>query len=100
ESVKQAAVADRLVLTKTDLLETADRQAALERLHARLSALNPAAPRLDAARGEAQPARLLDCGLYDPATKTADVKRWLAEEAYAQPDQHHDRHHDHHHHQH
>lgn len=98
ESVKQAAVADRLVLTKTDLLETADRQAALERLHARLSALNPAAPRLDAARGEAQPARLLDCGLYDPATKTADVKRWLAEEAYAKPDQHHDHHHDHHHH--
>lgn len=83
ESVKQAAVADRLVLTKTDLIETADQRAALDALLARLSALNPAAPRLDAARGEAVPARLLDCGLYDPATKSADVRRWLAEEAYA-----------------
>ncbi len=83
ESVKQAAVADRLVLTKTDLIETADQRTALDALLARLSALNPAAPRLDAARGEAVPARLLDCGLYDPATKTADVRRWLAEEAYA-----------------
>lgn len=83
ESVKQAAVADRLVLTKTDLIETADQRAALDALIARLSALNPAAPRLDAASGEAIPARLLDCGLYDPATKTPDVRRWLAEEAYA-----------------
>jgi G3E family GTPase len=89
ESVKQAAVADRLVLTKTDLLKTVDQQAALGKLLARLCALNPAAPRLDAARGEAAPARLLDCGLYDPATKTPDVRRWLAEEAYARHDHHH-----------
>jgi G3E family GTPase len=40
ESVKQAAVADRLILTKTDLA-TPDQRAALE---ARLQALNPAAP--------------------------------------------------------
>src|SRR4029077_2892019 len=39
---------------------------------------------LDAAAGEASPARLLDCGLYDPRSKTADVRRWLSEEAYAQ----------------
>ena len=26
------------------------------------------------------PARLLDCGLYDPEQKIPDVKRWLAEE--------------------
>ena len=31
-----------------------------------LRALNPAAPILDAAAGEATAARLLDCGLYDP----------------------------------
>lgn len=89
EAVKQAAVADRLVLTKTDLLKTNDEHAALDRLRARLSAINPAAPRLDAATGEATPARLFDCGLYDPASKTADVKRWLAEEAYAAADDHH-----------
>lgn len=87
ESVKQAAVADRLVLAKTDLIGNGSRDSVLEPLLARLSALNPAAPRLDAARGEATAARLLDCGLYDPATKIADVKRWLAEDTYARHDQ-------------
>ncbi len=81
ESVKQAAVADRLVLSKTDLLDTPERRANRDTLVARLRALNPAAPILDAA--QATPARILDCGLYDPARKSADVTRWLAEEAYA-----------------
>jgi G3E family GTPase len=90
--VKQAAVADRIVLTKTDLLDTPERIADGERLCARLAALNPAAPLLDAANGEATPERLLDCGLYDPAGKIADVARWLAEESYA-PHAH-DHHHD------
>ncbi|MDP2621969.1 MAG: GTP-binding protein [Hyphomicrobiales bacterium] len=80
ESVKQAAVADRVVLTKTDLMEAA--AAALAALKARLSALNPAAPILDAAKGEARAARLFEAGLYNPATKHPDVARWLAEEAY------------------
>jgi G3E family GTPase len=83
EAVKQAAVADRIVLTKTDLLDTPERNANCERLRARLADLNPAARVLDAANGEATPERLLDCGLYDPAGKTPDVTRWLAEESYA-----------------
>ena len=78
ESVRQVAVADRIVLAKTDLAGTGT-----EQLVARLRALNPAAPILDAAAGEATPNRLLDCGLYDPERKIPDVKRWLAEEAYA-----------------
>lgn len=82
EAVKQVAVADRLVLTKTDLLDTEERRAAAERLRARLRQLNPAAPMLDAAAGEAVAARLLDCGLFDPERKIPDVKRWLAAEAY------------------
>jgi G3E family GTPase len=83
EAVKQAAVADRLVLAKTDLLDTAERLAAADRLRVRLRRLNPAAPLLDVQDGETKAARLLDCGLYDPDRKIADVKRWLAEEAYA-----------------
>jgi len=95
ESVKQAAVADRIVLTKTDLLDTAERRAAAERLRTRLRKLNPAAPLLDAATGEATAARLLDCGLYDPQGKTPDVRRWLAAEAYAETAPHdHAHHHD------
>src|SRR5262249_34674121 len=42
ESVKQAAVADRIALTKTDLADTPERKAATSALIARLRALNPA----------------------------------------------------------
>ena len=91
EAVKQAAVADRIVLTKTDI--TDDGQIA--RVTARLRALNPAAPILDAAKGEAGADRLLGCGLYDPGRKIPDVKRWLAAEAYADAQAHgHGHHHD------
>jgi G3E family GTPase len=83
ESVKQAAVADRIVLTKTDLAESAEQRAAVDAVKVRLRRLNPAAPILDAAAGEAVASCLLDCGLYDPDSKILDVKRWLADEAYA-----------------
>ncbi|HUI96876.1 MAG TPA: GTP-binding protein [Xanthobacteraceae bacterium] len=81
EAVKQIAVADRIVLAKSDLLDTPARRAAAETLVARVRGLNPAAPILDAAAGEAVAGRLLGCGLYDPARKTPDVRRWLAAEA-------------------
>src|SRR5437899_913845 len=61
ESVKQAAVADRIVLAKTDLLDTPERQADKARLVARLHALNPGAVILDAAAGEASAKALLAC---------------------------------------
>src|SRR5215475_5946737 len=83
EAVKQVAVADRLVLTKTDLVTSPAGRTSLGALRARLLALNPAAYLLDAAAGEADAAHLLNCGLYDPANKIPDVKRWLAAEAYA-----------------
>jgi G3E family GTPase len=76
EAVRQAAVADRLVLTKTDLPHPGDTLAALQQ---RLRALNPAAPLIVVA--EAKAANLLDCGLYDPATKKPDISRWLQDEA-------------------
>lgn len=91
EAVKQAALADRLVLTKTDLANPEQRARITERLHA----LNPAAPILDAAKGEATPDRLLNCGLYDPTRKIPDVKKWLAAEAYADGHAHHDHVHEH-----
>ena len=94
ESVKQVAVADRIVLTKTDLLDAPESQRGKDSLIARLRALNPAAPILDAATGEATPARLLACGLFDPDRKIPDVKRWLAAEAYAESESGHHHHHD------
>ena len=88
EAVKQAAVADRIVLTKTDLADAAQR----EGISARLRALNAAAPILDSAKGEAVPERLLGSGLYDPDKKIPDVRKWLAAEAHSHGDHHH--HHD------
>ena len=59
ESVKQAAVADRLVVTKTDL---ADPGPVMERLRR----LNPGAPVLEAVFGEVEPAELFGGGERDP----------------------------------
>jgi G3E family GTPase len=92
EAVKQAAMADRLVLTKTDLVAEGDR-AALETLRSRLAALNPSAVLLDAALGEASPARLFNAGLYDPESKSPNVRKWLNAESFDSGDGH-----DHHHH--
>ena len=78
ESVKQAAVADRIVLTKTD---TASRQQ-IEALTARLSTLNPAADVMEAILGDIAPERLFDTGLYQPSRKTPDVQNWLRAAAY------------------
>jgi G3E family GTPase len=96
ESVKQAAVADRLLLTKTDLADPA----AIDRLQRRLRALNPAAPIIPVAHGEVEPARLFDAGLYNPKTKSLDVQRWLQAEAYLNREAEHDHAHDHGHHDH
>jgi G3E family GTPase len=93
EAVKQVAVADRIVLTKTDLPEGAARAPALRR---RLASLNPGARILVPADGEATAGTLLGLGLYDPDGKIPDVRRWLNAEAYADHD--HDHHgHGHHH---
>lgn len=83
EAVRQVAVADRLVVSKTDLAGDDTAREALARLEARLKTLAPGAVRLDAARGETDAAAVLAAGLYDPATKTPDVARWLNEEAVA-----------------
>ena len=67
ESVRQAAVADRIVITKTDMA----RGAGLDTLHARLRALNPAAPILRAARGDVDPEILLNASLDDGRRRVA-----------------------------
>jgi G3E family GTPase len=77
EARRQAAVADRLVVTKTDLSQA--RSAAA--LRQRLARLNPTAPIFDAAAGEGMATALFGAGVYDPSGKTADVARWLRAEA-------------------
>ena len=90
EAVKQAAVAERIVLTKTDLAGPD----AVPALTARLAGLNPHAAILD---GQAEPsvAALMECGAWNPETKSADVRKWLAAETDGGHS--HAHHHDHHH---
>lgn len=89
EPVKQAALADRLILTKTDLAGP-ERTAQVQ---ARLRALNPAAPQIIALHGGLDAATLLDCGLFSVQGKHPDAEGWLKAEAYASHD--HSHHHDH-----
>ena len=97
EAVRQVAVADRIVVAKSDLADTAT----LAELESRLSSINPRAEQRPAA--EADAAQLVGCGLYAPDTKTADVRRWLGEDEHDHHHHHghdHDHSHDHHHHDH
>jgi G3E family GTPase len=85
EAVRQAAVADRLLISKTDLAD-ADTSA---RLRARLEDLNPGAALYEIVQGDIDPALLFDSGPFDPSGKSDKVQTWLNAEA-------HDHHHDHH----
>ncbi len=95
EAAKQIAVADRLVLTKADLVDEAGREAVARRL----DGLNPAAPRLVADHGAVEPSALLEAGLFKADGKIPDVADWLRAEAYGAEDHGHG-HHGHHHHHH
>ena len=73
EAVKQAAMADRLVVTKTDLAGSGQ----VTRLMNALRRVNPGAALLVADHGSISAQRLLEGGLYDGARKRADVQAWL-----------------------
>jgi len=79
ESVKQAALADCLVVSKTDIAAPA----AVSRLRGRLKRVNPGAQVLQAVRGAVAPGALFGAALLDPAAERETVERWLNEEAYS-----------------
>jgi G3E family GTPase len=100
EAVKQAAVAERIVLAKTDLVED---EARLARLRDRLHQLNPGAALLSA---DAPADAIVAGGLFGLDGKIADVREWLKAEAVEEAEQqshahqhghHHHGHHGHHH---
>jgi G3E family GTPase len=94
EAVRQAAVADRLFVTKADIAAP-EIVAALE---ARLRALNPGAPLHHAHHGAIDPALVLSAGPYDPAARPEAVLQWLNGASHHEDHAHHR--HGHHHHQH
>ena len=85
ESVKQAAVADCLLVSKSDIAVPA----ALGRLRTRLTRINPGAQLLEAVRGAVAPGLLFGTAPVDPAAEREVVERWLNEEAYAKAEPEH-----------
>ena len=79
--MRQAAVAERIVLTKGDLVSD---HATLERLKERLRALNPGARIVEAVDGNVAAAAVIGAGLFDLEGKIADVREWLKAEAVAE----------------
>lgn len=73
EARKQAAVADVLLITKTDLASPAQ----LDTLKEKLIALNPGATQHKVLHGEIDPDFIVDVGLFDPTGKQAEPQRWL-----------------------
>jgi G3E family GTPase len=73
EPLKQAALADRLVVTKTDLVSGKQ----LEALTSRLRELNARAPVRIAVNGEIELAYLVDVGLRRTRADLEEVERWL-----------------------
>ena len=95
ECVKQIAVADRIVLTKTDLAKDSASRTDLKKLRSALSQLNRGAPILDRSDPRFDIRRLFDTSLYNPATKGFDVQKWLNAEAFEDDHHAHHGHHDH-----
>ncbi|MGZ0898363.1 CobW family GTP-binding protein [Pseudomonas putida] len=85
EAAKQAAVADCLLVTKTDLVAVD----VIETLSVRLRALNPTAPIRYVVDGNVNPGDVLGAENYDPLRRSPDVTAWLSDE------KHHDGHHQH-----
>ncbi|MBY0239847.1 MAG: GTP-binding protein [Burkholderiaceae bacterium] len=82
EVAQQVAVADRLLITKTELM----RPAQLAALTARLRVINPGADMVLVAHGQAQGRVLDDSAAFDPLNKQLDVQHWLHAERYRRVD--------------
>ena len=88
EARNQVAFADRIVLTKTDLV--ADKKT-LEPLIDELGKLNPTAELLYSDAAHCPPSALVNIGVFDLSNKAPDIRNWLGKE------ENHEHHHHHHH---
>ncbi len=86
EALRQVAVADRLVISKSDMADPA-------RLIEKLETLNPTAPVLLAKHGAVAPSALLNAGLFGAGGQLGDVGAWIGEghfDAHGHAHHHHD----------
>jgi G3E family GTPase len=84
-AVKQVAIADRLLLTKTDIVAGES----VEQLAASLRRLNPAAPLHRVVAGEIDPALLFGVGPLGAARRSPRFAEWLGAERHEHPDHDH-----------
>ena len=79
ESVKQVALADRLVVSKLDIAEPG----ALAALRPRLAKVNPDASIVTADAPDLDPVELLIADIHDRRSKSREVERWMRSTADA-----------------
>jgi len=79
ECIQQAAVADRLVLTKRDLVKDDVQRTSVDALLRHLETLNPGAPILDR---DCDLERLFDTSLHNASGRGGNVLNWLNSDAY------------------
>jgi G3E family GTPase len=75
ECLRQAAIADQLVITKSELVLPST----LARIRERLSALNPTARIYDRQEPRFDPGDLVERGFAEPTNALSQVRRWLAD---------------------
>ena len=85
ELVKQSAMADKLLITKSDLF---DDYLKLRELQKRLRTLHPAAPQIVVENGAPDQGASFDASLYNSKSKAVDAQSWLKVEAQAEPHGH------------
>ncbi|MDO9149889.1 MAG: GTP-binding protein [Methylotenera sp.] len=73
EALRQAAVADVLLLTKTDIADSDE----IKALQDKLAEMNPGASQHLIQHGKINPDSIIDVGLFDPTGKNASPQRWL-----------------------
>ena len=79
ESIKQAAVADTIILSKSDIADCAR----LNALAREIAAINPGARQLRVARGDVCAAEILDHAGFDVAGRSDAARGWLNDRSYA-----------------
>ncbi len=94
EALKQAAVADRILLTKSDIASAEDLAGVRDQLRNSI----PNTPVIQIIAGRADPSDLFGVGLYSTDGKIDSVSRWLNEQDHAAAHHHaHNGHEGHHH---
>ena len=88
ESLKQLALAEKIILSKTDIVDKDD----IKSLVYRIKEINPVSQIIFSKFGNIPLEEIFGLGAYDPYKKSADVKNWLAAEKYKDKKHHH--HHD------